>query len=48
MIATEKVETQDLVTVEEEHDDNHNESDDEDARDTDMPPFLTPVIEISQ
>ena len=48
MIATEKVETQDLVTVEEDHDDNHNESDNEDARDTDMSPFLTPVIEISK
>jgi len=47
-LAPEEVETQDLVTIEEEHDDNHNESDNEDARDTDMPPFLTPVIEISK
>ena len=45
LATTEEVETQDLVTIEEDHDNNHNESENEDARDTDI---LTPVIEISK
>lgn len=44
--AMEEVESHDPVITEEEPSD--HESDSEDARDTDMPPSLTPVIEISK
>ena len=44
--AWKEVESQDPVITEEDPDD--NESDNEDARDTDMPPSPTPVIEISK